>query len=492
MLFPRTRLRQPFAFLLVSALLLGSCSVNPATGKQQLNFFGEESEIELGREADAEIVATVGLYDDPELQEYVADLGRTIASKSERPGLAWSFKVLDDPAVNAFALPGGFVYVTRGLISHLGSEAELMGVLGHEAGHVTARHGVNQMSKQILAAVGLGVASVLLDPEDQWAAFAGELGLGLFFLKHSRDDERQADDLGLRYALATGYDPREVPKVFEVLEGVAKVEGVGGLPSWLSTHPDPGARRQRLADEVAALNADFANATVNRDAYLAHLDGLVFGENPREGYFRQSLFLHPEMGFQVRFPDGWETENQKAAVAASDPKGKAMIQVTVSDEVTLEEAAEAFYADDEGLTEDDPALTQEKSWKKEIHGLPASWSQFQYEDGEDKLSGTVAFVEHDGQIFQLLALAQADAWDDQREALEDAIASFAELDDPKALAVKSNRIKLVHLKEDMTVARFHERYPSVVPIETVALINHVEPGGALAKGRTVKQVVEGE
>ena len=480
---PRARLRQPFAFLLVSALLLGSCSVNPATGKQQLNFFGEESEIEMGREADEEIVATVGLYDDPELQEYVEDLGRTIASKSERPHLAWSFKVLDDPAVNAFALPGGYVYVTRGLISHLGSEAELMAVLGHEAGHVTARHGVNQMSKQILAAVGLGVATVLLDPEDQWGAFVGEVGLGLFFLKHSRDDERQADDLGLRYAMATGYDPREVPKVFSVLEGVAKVEGVGGLPNWLSTHPDPGARRKRLEEEVAALGGDFANTAVNRDAYLAHLDGLVFGENPREGFFRQSLFLHPEMGFQVRFPEGWETENQKAAVAASDPKGKAMIQVTLAEESTLEAAVEAFYADDEGLTE-------ERGWRKKIHGLPASWSQFEYTDGEDELSGTVAFVEHDGQIFQLLALAQADAWDDQREALEDAIASFAELDDPQALAVKSNRIRLVHLQEDMTVERFHERYPSVVPLATVALINHVEPGGTLAKGRTVKQVVE--
>src|SRR5215218_5234042 len=160
----RRLLRAPIALLMSSALLLSGCSVNPATGRNQLNFFGEESEIEMGKEADADIVGSVGLYDDPLLQDYVSDLGMEIAANSERPNLPWSFKILDDPAVNAFALPGGFVYVTRGLMTHLGSEAELVAVLGHEAGHVTARHGVNQMSKQILATVGLGVA-VLANPD---------------------------------------------------------------------------------------------------------------------------------------------------------------------------------------------------------------------------------------------------------------------------------------------------------------------------------------
>src|SRR5215203_5307698 len=215
-------LRDRLALLLISALLLGGCTLNPATGSHQLNFYGEESEIEMGREADAEIVASVGLYDDPLLQDYVHDLGMEIAAASERPGLPWSFKLLDDSSVNAFALPGGFVYVTRGLMSHLDSEAELAATIGHEVGHVTARHGVTQRSKQILAAVGLAVAAILDEDIAAWA-FAGHVGLGLLFLQHGREDERQADDLGLRYAMRAGYDPREMSELFGVLEAVSKV-----------------------------------------------------------------------------------------------------------------------------------------------------------------------------------------------------------------------------------------------------------------------------
>lgn len=276
------RLRGSLALLLVSGLALGGCSINPATGRNQINFYGEESEIEMGREADTDIVATVGLYDDPLLQDYIQDLGHEIAASSERPHLPWDFKILDDPAVNAFALPGGYVYVTRGLMTHLGSEAELASVLGHEIGHVTARHGVNQMSKQILASVGLSVAAIL-DDDIADLAFVGQLGLGILFLHHSRDDERQADDLGLRYALRAGYDPNQMIELFDVLDAVSKTEGAGRLPTWLATHPDPGARRERIEAEVAALEGDFAGARVDRDAYLERLDGMVFGDGSPEG-----------------------------------------------------------------------------------------------------------------------------------------------------------------------------------------------------------------
>lgn len=275
-------LRGPLALLLISCLGWSGCSVNPATGRNQLNFFGEEAELEMGREADAEILASVGLYDDPLLQDYIQDLGWEIAAASERPHLPWSFKILDDPAVNAFALPGGYVYVTRGLMTHLGSEAELASVIGHEVGHVTSRHGVNQMSKQMLASIGLGVAAIL-DEDLARLAFVGELGLGILFLHHSRDDERQADDLGLRYALRAGYDPHSMIELFDVLEAVSRVEGAGRLPTWLATHPDPGARRKRIEAEIAALDGDFADARVDRDAYLERLDGMVFGAGPPEG-----------------------------------------------------------------------------------------------------------------------------------------------------------------------------------------------------------------
>jgi predicted Zn-dependent protease len=227
---------------LVALLLVAvapACSVNPATGKQQLNLISESQEIAMGKEADAQIVAQMGLYPDQALQAYVQSLGARLAAKSERPQLGWTFRVLDDPLVNAFALPGGYVYVTRGIMAHLESEAELAGVLGHEIGHVTARHSVNQMSKQQLAGLGLGIG-MIVRPELQQLGDLAQTGMALLFLKYSRDDERQADELGLRYALRGNYDPREIPGVFSLLERVSAAAGAGRAPSWLATHPDPG------------------------------------------------------------------------------------------------------------------------------------------------------------------------------------------------------------------------------------------------------------
>ncbi len=468
------------ASVALSALLLNvSCSVNPATGQQQLAFYNEEEEIQLGRESDEEIVASVGLYDDPELQAYVEGLGKKLAAESERPNLPWSFKVLDDPAVNAFALPGGYIYVTRGLLTHMGSEAELSGVIGHEIGHVTARHGVNQASKQMLAMLGVGLISVL-DEDLGTVAGVASLGLGLLFLKYSRDDERQADALGLRYMPRSGFDPREMPGVFTVLQGVAEVEGGGRLPGWLSTHPDPGARHDRIQKEVAALPGDFTTATVNRDGYLRRLDGLVFGENPREGYFEGNAFLHPDLRFRVDFPEGWETSNEKASVSATAPGEDALVQVSLTQAGTPEEAADEFF-NEEGLSQGD-------RWSKGIHGLPASWNRFDYRDEDSALSGTVAFVRHNGQVYQLLAVASEEAWDRQQRDLERALSSFSRLEDPKALNVQPRHLRLVQLPGEMTLQGFQEKHPSDIPMQLLALINGARPEDRLPAGTLVKRV----
>ena len=189
------------AMAVVGCLLLG-CATNPATGKRQLSLIGEQDEIAMGREADKDIVALDGpSTTTPELQAYVQELGAALAAESERPNLPWTFRVLDDPIVNAFALPGGYIYVTRGILSHLNSEAELVGVLGHEIGHVTARHSVSRLSKAQLFSIGLGGRGWRVSPELREFGGIAQSGLGLLFLKYSRDDERQADDLGLRYSI---------------------------------------------------------------------------------------------------------------------------------------------------------------------------------------------------------------------------------------------------------------------------------------------------
>src|SRR6059036_688194 len=209
--------------LLVSAVALG-CAVNPATGSRQLMLVSESQEISMGRDYDNQVVASIGLYPDSTLQRWIQQFGARLAATSERPNLPWSFRVVDDPVVNAFALPGGFIYVTRGILAHLGSEAELASVVGHEIGHVTARHSVSQMSKAQLLDVGV-IVGMILRPQLQNFGGLAQAGLELLFLKYSRNDESQADELGLRYLTRAGYDPRPMTQVFRTLDRVGTAEG---------------------------------------------------------------------------------------------------------------------------------------------------------------------------------------------------------------------------------------------------------------------------
>ena len=197
------------AFVCFVLIGLAGCAVNPVTGERELALISEEEEVQLGREADQEIVSTLGLYEDERWQNYVQELGERMALDSERPDLPWTFRVVDDPVVNAFALPGGYIYLTRGILAHFGSEAELAGVLGHEIGHVTARHSVQQISRAQLAQLGLGLGTLLLPELETWVGAAG-VGLQLLLLSYSRDAEREADDLGLRYMADLNYDPTEM------------------------------------------------------------------------------------------------------------------------------------------------------------------------------------------------------------------------------------------------------------------------------------------
>lgn len=460
---------------------VGACAVNPATGERQLSFVSEAREIEMGREYDRQIVAEMGLYPDPELQAYVQALGSRLAAKSERPDLPWTFRVVDDPVVNAFALPGGFIYVTRGILAHLDSEAELAAVLGHEIGHVTARHSVNQMSRSMLAQLGLGAAAVFSPTVAEYSQVAGA-ALGLLFLKYGRDDERQSDDLGLRYMRAAGYDPREMAGVFAMLGRVSAASGGGRTPEWLSTHPDPANRYERISAQVAALPQDFAGTTVGRDAYIRRLDGLVYGDDPRQGFFRDGAFLHPELRFRLRFPEGWQTSNQRQAVLAASPAEDAMLQLTLVEAADPRSAARAFAAQD-GIRADAPS-------RRRINGLPAVTLSFTAaaQDGS-VLAGAATFIEHGGRIYRILGYTPRGRWAAYEEAIARTARSFRELDDPDVLRVEPWRIEVVRLERAMTVEAFARRYPGPVDAERLALINGVEPGTRFEAGRLVKRVV---
>ncbi|MBI4538033.1 MAG: M48 family metalloprotease [Gemmatimonadetes bacterium] len=461
----------------VLAAAVAGCAVNPATGERQLSLIGEGREIEMGREYDRGVVSSLGLYPDSVLQEHVAALGRRLAMLSERPSLPWAFRVVDDPVVNAFALPGGFIYITRGILAHFGSEAQLAAVLGHEIGHVTARHSVSQMSKQQLAQLGLGVGAILA-PEVAGYADVAQAALGVLFLKFSRDDERQADDLGLRYMRRASYDPREMISVFTMLDRVSAPSG--RTPDWLSTHPNPENRRERIEQRVTGEPPGPADTIVNRDAYLARLDGLVYGENPREGFFRGSEFLHPELRFRLTFPEGWSGSNQKQAVVAVAPGKDAIMQLSLAEETTPAAAARRFFAQ-EGVAD--------VGWSAgEINGLPAAAGSFAAVGEGGRILGSVAFVAYAAAVYRLLGYAGEAQWRAHQGAADRAIRSFRPLTDPAALGVQPWRMRVVRIDRSMTVREFAERYPGPVTADVLAQLNNVAANARLEPGVLMKRV----
>jgi len=470
--------------VLVAGLLpAAGCAINPATGKRQLMLYSESDEVALGLENDRQMVTSLGLYPDEELQAYVQRLGTELAAKSERPQLDWTFRVVDDPVVNAFALPGGYIYITRGILAYFNNEAELSSVIGHEIGHVTARHSMNQMSKSQLANAGLGVGmAVLNDDLRPYGALLGQ-GAGLLFLKFSRDDERQADELGLRYLVRGGYDPRPMPNVYAMLGNVAAAAGASAVPSLLSTHPAPDNRRESIESQIAELDQDFSGRPVNRDALFARLDNLVFGEDPRAGYFEDELFLHPDLEFRYEFPEGWNTSNQVAAVAGMSPEKDALVQLSLADEETASAALTAFLAN-EGVTEG-------TEWLEQIHGHPCASRRFRAVDGETALQGLIAFVEYGDRVFQLLGLTTKEQYPARVEALARSISSFNRLTDPVALAVQPSRLKIVRIDRAMDLEELARRHDASVGVDELALLNQLPLDARLTAGESYKIVVGG-
>jgi len=340
-------------------LLAAACATNPATGERQLSFMSEEKEIALGQENDAQVRQEMGSYDDRALQEYVSTVGLKLAMVSERPNLPWHYTVADVPAVNAFALPGGYIYITRGILAYLDDESQMAGVLGHETGHVTARHAASQYSKSTLSQIGL-IGAAIFAPGGQAIAQAGGTGLGLLLLKNSRDDEAQADGLGVRYASRAGWDPAGIPRMLTTLGRIEEASDSKGIPNWLQTHPQPEDRVQRVQVAVREAENGAPKFATNRDAYLEKMKGLVWGDNPEQGIVRGSSFLHKGLRFAFDFPQGWTIQNGASQVAAKDPNANVVM--------ILEQVRRP-----QGRTIDDTAIvTMQNAGFREVEGAHRS------------------------------------------------------------------------------------------------------------------------
>ncbi|HEX2189516.1 MAG TPA: M48 family metalloprotease [Longimicrobiaceae bacterium] len=474
--------------VLALAALLGAglpgCVINPVTGQRQIALVSESQEIQMGQQAAQEAAQSLGLVDDDALQAYVQRLGARLAAESERPGLPWAFRVVDDATPNAFALPGGYIFVTRGMLNLMDSEAELAAVLGHEIGHVTARHSVTQITRAQLAQLGLGVGSILFPSAAQQLGGLASGGLQLLFLSHGRDAERQADELGFKYALREGYDVREMDDIFASLQRIGDTQGQSPVPSWASTHPAP-EERIRAARARADTVPGVERLALRRAEYLGQIDGLVYGENPRNGFFQDGVFLHPELRFRLQFPQGWQTQNLPQAVLAGSPRQDAVIQLTLAGTGSAEEAAQRFLGQQ--------GIQVGQTFRDRVNGIPVAGSSFQAQTQQGVVAGEVAFLEYGGRVYQLLAYTSASAFGSYDRLFRQVIGTFAPLTDARALAAQPNRLDIVRLDRAMTLSEFNRRYPSVVPIAELALINQVADANAsIPAGTLVKRVAAGQ
>jgi len=468
-----------YAALVLIAGTLAGCARNPATGHNELMLVSESQEIAMGQQYDSQVVATIGLYPDPALQSYIQTLGKRLAATSERPNLPWTFRVVDDPAVNAFAVPGGFVYVTRGILAHMNNEAQLATVVGHEIGHVTARHTAAEMSKEQVATLGLVVGSIANKQVAQYAGVAQQ-ALSVLFLKFSRDNENQADELGVRYSSRANFDSREMVNVMKVLDRLSATEG-GRLPEWLSTHPNPGNRVEHISSLISKQQTDFTGATINREGYERKLDGIMFGANPREGFFKNGVFYHPDLRFSLAFPNGWRVMNSKQAVAAQSPQQDAIIELTLTQGSSADQAARSFLS-----TEGIQAGTLTRG---NVHGLTASAAPFAATTDQGTLRGSAIFVEYNNHVYRLLAYSPEQSWGNYQSVAQQALTSFGPVNDPAVLNVQPQHVALFTLDRRTTIADLARQRPSPAPVATLALINQVEENEQLEPGRIMKWVV---
>ncbi len=474
------------SLLAAFVLLCAGCATNPVTGKRQLSLISEESEIQMGQQYDPQVVAEFGLYDDPQLQAFLSEKGNEMAAISERPNLPWTFRLVDSDVVNAFAVPGGFVYFTRGIMAHFNNEAQFAGVLGHEIGHVTARHTVAQQSKQQLAQIGL-IGGMVLSPE---LASQGETlmqGMQLLFLKFGRDAESQADELGVKYSTAIGYDSKEMAGFFNTLDKLS-----GGAenraPSFLSTHPDPLNREARVLEltQEAQATDNRSAYEVDRNSYLQRINGIILGADPKQGFTESGVFYHPALRFQFGIPQGWALVNSPTMVQMGSPDNNALMQMRLAEGTDTRAAAQQFVEQNKVQV----ASTSDQA----INGLPATTivgeitQQDQQSGQTQKLGVITSFIAYGGNVYMMAGLSQSQNFRKYAPAMENSIRSFAELRDQSKIDRQAERIKIVTVPSATTLQQaLQDNGIPQARLQEFAILNGMDlnaqlPAGSLIKG----------
>lgn len=475
---------------LTLAFITVTCAVNPVTGKRQVMLMSEEQELQMGKEYDPQVIASFGEYKNDALLSFITEESKEIGKISHRPNLEWHVRILDSPVVNAFAVPGGYIYFTRGILAHFNSEAELIGVLGHEMGHVTARHTASQQSKQQLGQLLLIGGMIASEKFAQYGQQAMQ-AMQILFLKFSRDNERESDRLGVEYMTKVGYDGNSMADFFEELNKISMEEEQGGVPTFLSTHPNPGERNAtvRKLTRVWQDSIKKSEWKVNTESYLRMIDGITYGEDPRQGYTDGNVFYHPELKFRFTYPSGWQFQNSPTQVATAPKNGKALIIFSMAPQKTPEEAAQA--------TTKQYGLTAIDSKSVTVNGLPAI-AVLSKQVQQDQATGQQAanqvlsfYISYGGVVYVFHGVSTEQDFKSFQPEIESTLTSFAPLSDPARLNVKPKKIivrkadqagKLRQVLTSMGVPQKDQK--------ELAVLNNLELNSDIPAGKLIKTIGE--
>ena len=475
------------------ALLVIACSVNPVTGKKEIMFVGEEREIAMGKEAHPSIMAQFGEYEDEKLQAFITEKGKEMAAISHRSHLNYSFKVVDSPILNAFAVPGGYVYFTRGIMAHFNNEAEFAGVLGHEIGHITARHSAKQQTQATLGQIGL-IGAVVLSPTLASMGQSLSQGLGLLMLKYGRDMESQSDRLGVEYSTKIGYNSSHMANFFKTLARMREKSGQQ-IPEFQSSHPDPINRFNNVhamtTEWQQRLGVNPANLKVNRNSYLQMIDGLMFGEDPQEGYVENGYYYHPALKFYFPIPRNWQLNNGKTQIQIVQPDGKAVIYMTLAQAASLDEAAQKVVEQNK--------LTVRESQRVSINGNPAiaivssAQMQAQQQGQQPTNLGVVTYlIQYGDLIYNFTGLSLETDFNAFFSQLATPGKNFADLRDPRKINVYADRIKVRQVNRTASLQQHLQSFGTPQDrMEETAILNSMMLTDQVAAGMMIKTIVKG-
>jgi predicted Zn-dependent protease len=496
----RSLLHPAFLKGLVLLLILIECSActvsrNPISGRKRAYGYTWEQERQLGAQSDQQIVQQMGVYEDPDLQAYVERIGQQVLEEShlrapdadpEYQNTPFTFRIIDSPVVNAFALPGGYIYVTRGLLTHLNNEAQLAVVLGHEIVHVAARHASQRAFEAQTGQLGVIAGAILGQAVLGGQAAQSILDLGgtatqLLLLSYGRDDERESDRHGVAYAAQAGYEAGEAAEFFISLKRLGEQAG-GGLPNFLSTHPDPGEREETIRDLAADWSQQAQMTLVREDEYLRQIDGVIVGADPRQGFVQDGVFYHPELRFRFPAPRGFLLDNGRSQVTMVEQQSQqAAIIFSIASGATSAREAAAQFLGQQGITVEEQQNTS-------VNGLPAHYalSRAQLEGGQE-VGLMTYFIQHGGNVYYFVGLAPVANFNTYSSAFRQTMQGFAPENRSEIVNVQPRRLRIVNASRTAPFSAFVPRdLPAQLTPEGLAILNQVGLDEQVSAGTALK------